>query len=163
MVVHLGVVVVAVGFAASMSFAQRDEFRLKPGQSARLDGHRITYLGVEHVTYANRTSERAKVRVDGGQVYRPALSKYPFATQAIGTPSVRIGVFQDVYLTLVTTPSNPNGTAVIGVIVTPLVNWLWAGGGIIGLGTALALVPGRRRVPTAPASQPLPEPEPVAV
>jgi cytochrome c-type biogenesis protein CcmF len=165
MIVHLGVVVVAVGFAASMSFVQRDEFRLKPGQSARLDGHRVTYLGLERVKYANRTSERAAVRVDGGRVYRPALSKYPFATQAIGTPSVRIGVFQDVYLTLVTTPSNPQGTAVIGVIVTPLVNWLWAGGGIIGLGTALALVPGRRRVPTAPASAPgpLPEPEPVAV
>jgi cytochrome c-type biogenesis protein CcmF len=165
MVVHLGVVVVAVGFAASMSFAQRDEFSLKPGQSARLDGHRITYLGVDHVKYANRTSERARVRVDGGRVYRPALSTYPFATQAIGTPSVRIGVFQDVYLTLVTTPNDPQAKAVIGVIVTPLVNWLWAGGAIIAVGTALALVPGRRRVPTAPASQPLPdpEPEPVAV
>jgi cytochrome c-type biogenesis protein CcmF len=163
LIVHLGVVVVAVGFAASMSFVQRDEFRLKPGESARLDGHRITYLGVEHVKFANRTTERAAVRVDGGRVYRPALSKYPFATQAIGTPSVRIGVFQDVYLTLVSTPSNPQGAAVVGMIVTPLVNWLWAGGAIIAIGTALALVPGRRRVPTAPASQALPEPEPVAV
>jgi cytochrome c-type biogenesis protein CcmF len=163
MVVHLGVVIVAVGFAASMSFAQRDEFSLKPGQTARVDGHRITYLGVERVKYANRTSERARVRVDAGRVYRPALSKYPFATQAIGTPSVRVGVFEDVYLTLVTTPDDPQGRAVIGVIVTPLVNWLWAGGLIIGLGTALALVPGRRRVPTAPASQPLPEPEPEPV
>ena len=167
MIVHLGVVVVAVGFAASMSFAQRDEFRLKPGQTARIDGHRVTYLGVDTVKHATHSSERAAVRVDGGTVYRPALSKYPFATQAIGTPSVRVGIFQDVYLTLVTTPSDPNGTAVIGVVVTPMVNWLWAGGGIIGVGTALALVPGRRRVPTAPASLvgpvPEPEPEPVAV
>ncbi|MEY2418502.1 MAG: cytochrome c-type biosis protein CcmF [Actinomycetota bacterium] len=165
MIVHLGVVVLAVGFAASMSFVQRDEVRLKPGETAKVGRHHVTYLGVDHVKYATRTAERASVRVDGGRVYRPALSKYPFATQAIGTPSVRSGVIDDVYLTLVTTPSDPKGTAVIGIVVTPLVNWLWTGGLIMGLGTALALVPGRRRVPTAPASQPgpVPEPEPVAV
>jgi len=148
-----------------MSFVQRSEFRLKPGESAKLGRHHITYLGIDHVKYPTRTAERASVRVDGGRVYRPALSKYPFATQAIGTPSVRAGLFDDVYLTLVSSPSNPKGAAVISVIVTPLVNWLWTGGLIIGLGTALALVPGRRRVPTAPASQagPIPEPEPVAV
>ncbi|HVV35618.1 MAG TPA: heme lyase CcmF/NrfE family subunit [Acidimicrobiales bacterium] len=166
MIVHLGVVIVAVGFAASMSFVQRDEFRLKPGQSARLDGHRITYVGVSRQKHENRTSEVANVRIDGGKIYRPALSKYPFATQAIGTPSVHTGLFEDVYLTLVTTPSSTTGSAVIGVIVTPLVSWLWAGGLVIGLGTVLALVPGKRRVPTAPASAvlgPEPEPEPVAV
>src|SRR5207244_4938116 len=41
MIVHLGVVVIAVGFAASMSFVQRDEFRLKPGESATLGGHHV--------------------------------------------------------------------------------------------------------------------------
>ncbi len=154
MVVHLGVVVLAVAFAASMSFVQRDEFRLKPGQSASLRGHDITYLGADTVKHPNRTSVVASVRVDGQRVYRPAVSTYPFATQSIGTPSVRGGLFDDVYLTLVAAPTTPTGTAVIGVVVTPLVNWLWAGGGIIAVGTALALVPGRRRRPTAPVSEP---------
>ncbi|MEY2426526.1 MAG: cytochrome c-type biosis protein CcmF, partial [Actinomycetota bacterium] len=165
MVVHLGVVVVAVAFAASMSFVQRDEFRLKPGQTASLRGHDITYLGSKTVKHPNRTSVSASVRVDGDSVYQPALSNYPFATQSIGTPSVRGGLFDDVYLTLVAAPTAGNGTAVIGVVVTPLVNWLWAGGGIIAIGTALALVPGRRRRPTAPASEGgfVPEPASVAV
>jgi cytochrome c-type biogenesis protein CcmF len=162
MVVHLGVVVVAVGFAASMSFAARDEFRLRPGQSARLSGHTITYLGVKRVQHPNRTSVEARVRVDGKKVYEPALSTYPFATQAIGTPSVRGGVFDDVYLTLVASPSTSQGSAVVGVVVTPLVNWLWAGGGIMAIGTALALVPGKRRLPTLPASAPVVTPEPEA-
>jgi cytochrome c-type biogenesis protein CcmF len=159
------VVVVAVAFAASMSFVQRDEFRLKPGQTASLRGHDITYLGSKTVKHPNRTSVSASVRVDGDSVYQPALSNYPFATQSIGTPSVRGGLFDDVYLTLVAAPTAGNGTAVIGVVVTPLVNWLWAGGGIIAIGTALALVPGRRRRPTAPASEGgfVPEPASVAV
>jgi cytochrome c-type biogenesis protein CcmF len=154
MVVHLGVVVIAVGFAASMSFVQRAEFRLTPGHSAHLRGHRVTYLGSATKKYANRTAVVASVRIDGDRVFRPALSNYPFATQSIGTPSVRGGIFDDVYLTLVAAPSHGGGTAVIGVVVTPLVNWLWAGGGIMAVGTALALVPGRRRRPTSPASAP---------
>jgi cytochrome c-type biogenesis protein CcmF len=165
MVVHLGVVVIAVGFAASMSFVQRDEFRLKPGQSAHLGGHTVTYTGIKTVKHPNRTSREAAVRVDGKKTYSPALSQYPFATQAIGTPSVRGGVFDDVYLTLVAAPSTSTGSAVIGVVVTPLVNWIWAGGALVALGTALALVPGKRRSPIAPASAPViePNPEPVVV
>ncbi|MDP1793138.1 MAG: cytochrome c-type biogenesis CcmF C-terminal domain-containing protein, partial [Acidimicrobiales bacterium] len=160
MVVHLGVVILAVGFAASMSFVQRDEFRLKPGESARLGGHTVKYLGISTVKYPNRTSREARVEVDGAKVYKPALSTYPFATQAIGTPSVRGGFIDDVYLTLVAAPTNNSGNAVIGVVVTPLVNWIWAGGGLMFIGTLLALVPGKRRVPTAPASKPVIEPDP---
>nr|MBA2608879.1 heme lyase CcmF/NrfE family subunit [Actinomycetota bacterium] len=155
MVVHLGVVVLAIGFAASMSFVQRDEVRLRPGQSAKVGGHTVTYEGSDTQRFPNRTAVRASVRIDNEKVYRPALSTYPFATQSIGTPSVRGGLFDDVYLTLVSAPTSKGGTAIIGVVVTPLVNWLWAGGAIIAIGTALALVPGkRRRNPTAPASEP---------
>ncbi|MEY2399400.1 MAG: cytochrome c-type biosis protein CcmF [Actinomycetota bacterium] len=168
MVVHLGVVVLAMGFAASMSFVQRDEIRMHPGQTAKVGRHHVTYVGVDTKKYPNHTAVRAAVRIDNDRIFRPALSTFPFATQAIGTPSVRGGVFDDVYLTLVSPPTTRGGTAVIGVVVTPLVNWLWAGGAIIAIGTGLALVPGkRRRRPTAPASEPfatdVPEPEAVPV
>ncbi|MDP1793167.1 MAG: cytochrome c-type biogenesis CcmF C-terminal domain-containing protein, partial [Acidimicrobiales bacterium] len=152
MIVHIGVVVVAVGFTAASSFAQRDEFRLKPGESARFAGHTVAYLGSRTVKRPNRTATEASIRIDGDRIFTPAVSQYPFATQAIGTPSVRAGIFDDVYLTLVTVPASSTSAAVVGVVVTPLVNWLWAGGGLIGLGTALALVPGQRRRPTAPSS-----------
>src|SRR5204862_5255418 len=56
MVVHLGVVVIAVAFAASNSFGHRAEFTLTDGQSARLAGHRITYVGSHTVKHKNRTS-----------------------------------------------------------------------------------------------------------
>src|SRR5947209_19539944 len=101
MIVHLGVVVVAVAFAASHSFGHRTEVRMAEGQTTSFAGHRVTYLGTTEVKHANRTSLVARVRIDGGAVYRPALSQFPFATQAIGTPSVRSGLKEDVYLTLV--------------------------------------------------------------
>jgi len=159
MVVHLGVVLIAVAFAASSSYSHRAEFRLRPGESAELAGHTVTYVGSRTARYDNRTAVEADVRIDGGQVYRPALSTFPFATQAIGTPSVRTSLTEDVYLTLVVAPRTPEAAAVVGVIVRPLVVWLWVGGALMALGTLMAAVPGRRRRPTEPASAPVPERE----
>jgi cytochrome c-type biogenesis protein CcmF len=155
LVVHLGVVVIAVAFAASHAYAHRHEFRLAPGQSAALAGHRVTYLGTKTIKHTNKTSFEAQVRVDGGKVYAPALHEFPFASQAIGSPSVRSGFRDDVYLTLVAAPTGSGTTAVIGVLVEPLVLWLWLGGALMAVGTALAAWPGRRRIPTAPVSAPV--------
>src|SRR3954452_5082331 len=111
MVVHIGVVIIAVAFAARNSFGHRAEFTLADGQSARLAGHRVTYLGTHTVKHKNRTSLVADVRIDGGRIDRPALNQFPFASQAIGTPSVRVGLKEDVYLTLVQAPEAPGGPA----------------------------------------------------
>ena len=154
MVVHLGVVVVAVAFAASHSYGHRHQFRLEPGQTAHLAGHSVTYLGTSTVRHPNKNTVSARVRVDGGKVYRPALHQFPFASQAIGSPSVRVGLVEDVYLTLVSAPEAGQTAAVVGVNVQPLIAWLWIGGALMGLGTVLAAWPGRRRRPTEPSSRP---------
>src|SRR5947209_7582435 len=156
MVVHIGVVVVAVAFAASSSYSESRQFRLSPGQSAHLSGHTVTYLGTHTTTHANKTTAQARVRIDGGKVYGPGLNQFPFATQAIGSPSVKTGAFEDVYLTLVAPPEGGSDAAVIGVRVQPLIAWLWTGGGIMAFGTVLAAWPGgrrrRRRGPRRPAA-----------
>src|SRR4051812_34006093 len=166
MIVHIGVVIIAVAFAASHSYAHNREFRLTPGQTARLAGHQVTYLGSDTVKSSNKTSVQVRLRVDDGKVYAPSIHQFPFATQAIGSPSVDSGLKEDIYLTVVAAPDQPGGSAVIGVIVQPLIYWLWIGGGVMALGTALAAWPGRRRRPTAPVSEPVDverAPEPVAV
>jgi len=169
MVVHLGVVLVAVGFAASSSYGHRAQFRLAPGESASLAGHSVTYLSTTVREQSNKRTTSAQVRVDGGKVYAPALHQFPFGSQAIGSPSVRTGPFSDVYLTLVV-PPDAAGVAVIGVNVQPMVVWLWIGGTVMGLGTFLAAWPGRRRrLPANPGSEPAAvapdasRPEPAAV
>ncbi|MGH9165823.1 MAG: heme lyase CcmF/NrfE family subunit, partial [Acidimicrobiales bacterium] len=147
MIVHLGVVVIAVAFAASSSYGHRGEFQLRPGQSATVAGHRVTYLKSTRLSYPNRKSVVADVRIDGGQVYRPRLNLFPNATQAIGTPSVKTGLANDVYLSLIRTAAEPGAPITLVVIVQPLVVWLWIGGALMAVGTAMAAVPGRRRRP----------------
>ncbi|HET9076414.1 MAG TPA: heme lyase CcmF/NrfE family subunit [Acidimicrobiales bacterium] len=145
MVVHVGVVLIAVAFAASHAFAASVQLPVKQGQTVRFDGHSFTFLGTRNVAFSTHTSLQAQVRVDHGQAYAPAISYYPFATEAIGTPSVRSTLSEDIYLTLASPPAKAGQSAVIGVIVEPLVSWIWIGGGVMLVGTLLAAWPGRRR------------------
>jgi cytochrome c-type biogenesis protein CcmF len=153
MIVHLGVVMIAVAFAASHSYAQNTTLSLKPGQTARFDGHSFTLLGLKSFNASNRSGVKALVRVDGSKVYAPAISDYPFADEEIGTPSVQSKPAGDVYLTLDSTPAAAGDATVIGVVTEPLVMWIWVGGGVIVGGTLLSAWPGRRRRrPTDPVS-----------
>ncbi|MHB1772030.1 MAG: cytochrome c-type biogenesis CcmF C-terminal domain-containing protein, partial [Acidimicrobiales bacterium] len=149
--------------AASAAYGQRGQLSLRPGQTARFDGHRVTYLGTRTRHYPNRTALEAKLRLDGGPIVYPAISVFTFALEGVGTPAIVSDPLQDVYLTLDSSPVG-HGPTVIGVVVQPLIVWIWIGGGVMGLGAALAAFPGRRRRPTAPASAPggaVPVAEPV--
>lgn len=145
MIVHVGVVLIAVAFAASHSFSHSTQLTLNVGQTASFDGHSYTYLGTREVEGSTHNALEALVKVDGGRVYAPAVNNYPFAQEAIGTPSVKSSMTEDLYLTFRSTPTTPNGPAVIGVIDEPLVSGIWAGGAVILFGTALSAWPGRRR------------------
>jgi cytochrome c-type biogenesis protein CcmF len=155
MVVHLGVVVVAVAFAASHSFSSQADLRLSPGETATVAGHTVEYLGVERTSTDQKTTVAARVRVDGGPVHEPALNTFPNGTQPIGTPSVRTTPVHDVYLSLTSAGTGADPDIGLRVVVEPLVLWLWAGGALMAAGTVLAAWPGRRRRPTEPASAPV--------
>jgi cytochrome c-type biogenesis protein CcmF len=167
MIVHVGVVIVAVAIATNGHFAREVEARYEPGQTRVVDGHEITYLSTDVVQERNREATKVKVRVDGGQVYEPALSRYSGFGSLIGTPSVKTGLTEDVYLTVTRLPDEGSEAVTLRVIIQPMALWLWVGGGVMALGTVLAAWPGRlRRRPTDPVSAPVPlddvdEPVPV--
>ena len=150
MIVHLGVVIIAVAFAASQSYAHTGEFRLAEGDSAAVAGHTVTYLGLETLEHAEKTEIRARVQVDDDGVFTPRLSEFRFGSQAIGTPSVRAGVADDVYLALQALPEEGGDEVLLRVIVQPLILWLWVGGAVMALGTILAAWPGSPAPPDRP-------------
>jgi len=167
LVVHTGVVVIAVALAASMGYTTKRELHLVQGQSATLQGYRFTYLGTTQHETGQKNTIQARVRVQrGGKdlgVYAPALSIFPNSPQAIGTPSVRTGLVRDVYLTLVSSPDQ-DGRVTIGAQLSPLVVWLWIGGGIILFGTGIAVWRPLRRSRRRPSTEPGPmEPAPAPV
>jgi cytochrome c-type biogenesis protein CcmF len=154
MVVHIGVVVIAVGLAAATSFGQRGQVRLAPGQTGSFGGHTVQFIGFRKVATPASTAQEAIIKVDGGGDFRPALTTFGSNTaNVVGTPSIDSSWKDDVYLTIDKIPSG--SSVVVGVVVQPLVAWMWVGGALLVVGTILSAVPGRRRRPTDQVSQPV--------
>ena len=149
MIVHIGVVVVAVALSAASSYGQRAQLVLRPGQVGRFDGHVFSYLGATRFALPNKSGETATVLVDGAP-FHPAISVFP-GSEGIGTPAVDSSVREDTYLTLANVELSPRGAATIDVVVQPMVMWLWVGGAITAFGALLAAIPSRRRRGSASA------------
>ena len=158
MIVHLGVVVLAVGVVASTSYVSRAELTLRPGQTVSFAGHHFKYLGTRTITTPAKQTLAVVIKVDGGGTFLPGISQFAGrSSEPVGSPAIDSGAFGDVYLTFdaqgnqggtsgaQVTPGLAPGSVVIGVIVEPLLPWLWAGGLIIGAGGLLAFLPDRRR------------------
>src|SRR5215203_1236188 len=74
MVVHIGVILIAVALAASNSFTHSATLTLEVGEAVEWGGHTFELESVDERTN-DRQSERvlaANVILDGGRVYRPA-------------------------------------------------------------------------------------------
>jgi cytochrome c-type biogenesis protein CcmF len=158
MVVHIGVILIAVGLAASQSFTRTVELQLHPGDTARFGGHTFELLPLVEEDEAAKIVVKAPIRIDGHDVYAPSQNLFRASGQVIGTPSVRTGLRNDIYLTLEKRPEGDGATS-IKIIILPMVAWIWVGGGVMALGTLLAAFPGRRRRPVEPVSSPVGLPE----
>jgi cytochrome c-type biogenesis protein CcmF len=156
MVVHIGVILIAVALAASNSFTKVSELRLTAGVPASYSGHTFELVDVTAFTDARSTGVKAAVKIDGGQAYSPALTIYTNFGTTVPTPSVQTGFASDIYLTLETPIAAGDKAATIKVFVKPMIVYLWIGGGLMAGGTLLAAFPGkRRRRPTDPVSAPI--------
>jgi cytochrome c-type biogenesis protein CcmF len=95
------------------------------------------------------------VSVDHHQL-RPAVTTYNGRNgETVGTPAIDSNLLRDVYVTFdalggpgtrsgAQVQANlPSGSVVMGVTVEPLLAWLWIGGLVVGLGSALSFL--RRR------------------
>jgi cytochrome c-type biogenesis protein CcmF len=161
--VHLGVLVMAVAVAISSGLSIDRTVTLAPGETATVGAYQITHeqLVVEPLADDARVIEtRAEVAYDGPQsgTLATALRDYPSSATAIATPAVRTSLGEDLYVTLLA--SDPDtGAVTLHVFVNPMVAWIWIGGAIIGLASAFAIWPERRRQP-AVATEPAPSAAP---
>ena len=157
MVVHIGVIMIAVALVASNSYTRSATLALEVGEERSWGGHTFELQEVRETVDERARVVTADVLVDGDRVYGPATTKYLRQGIDIGTPSVRTGPANDVYLTLERGAVPGAAEATIRVFVKPLILWLWIGGAVMAIGTLLAAFPGaRRRRPTDAVSAPGP-------
>lgn len=157
MIVHLGVVALAVGLAASESYSSDRTVTLGIGETATVAGHEFRYLEPGADINDRRLRTFALIEIDGGDIYAPATTNYRQVGMIVPTPSVRTGFTEDVFLVLDEVPERGSDRIRLRVIVRPMVAWIWGGGFLMAAGTALALFPGRRRRGTEAVSAAVPE------
>ncbi|MEM7275051.1 MAG: cytochrome c-type biogenesis CcmF C-terminal domain-containing protein, partial [Actinomycetota bacterium] len=155
MIVHLGVVLLAVGLAASESYKSDRTVQLDEGETAVIEGREFTYLEAGADENDRRVRVFALIEIDGEDVYAPAITNFRLQGIPVPTPSVRSGIAEDVYLVLDTIPDAEDDSIRLRVIIRPMVVWMWAGGVLMAIGSVLALFPGKRRRGTEPVSAPV--------
>ncbi|MEL6345819.1 MAG: heme lyase CcmF/NrfE family subunit [Myxococcota bacterium] len=143
--VHVGVIIIAAAVTASGSFKETREITVTADSSAEVLGYELTFLGSRMEQEDHRRSEVAAFSISkNGRsvgVLEPRMNMY-LNGMNIGTPAVRTGLGEDLYLSLINTSGD---RANLQVITQPMVFWLWFGGGVMVVGTLIAAWPARRR------------------
>jgi cytochrome c-type biogenesis protein CcmF len=162
LVVHAGVALAAVAVAASSSYTTAAEQRVAVGQRVEAAGWTAQLTAVERERMAQemRVVARLALAEDGEPrgAAAPQLRTFPAHGITVASPTVRVSLSRDVYLT-VTEVDPDGGWALVRIAVNPLVSWLWIAGGVMALGAGLAGWPGRRAARRPPLSgEPRPAP-----
>lgn len=151
MIVHLGVILVAVAFAASNSYLRQSEFTIDPGETIVFADQEINYLGTITEELPEKQVVSARILLDG-QELRPAVNRFTIGT-VIGTPDTAGSFTSDTQIALIALPDNDDEAVVIRVTIQPLIAWLWIGGVLIFVGTAFSAFPHKlHRRPVEPVS-----------
>jgi len=147
-IIHLGVVLIALGVIGIEFFQSETQGTLERGQGLSLGGYGITFDSLAIFDTADgRNIARAVVRVerDGkflGELY-PRSDFYYDAQQPMTIPGLRSTLEDDLYVLLVDWQPISTQKATFKVYRNPLVSWLWFGGLVFILGTVVAVYPGR--------------------
>lgn len=153
-VAHIGIILVAVGIAASSSFRVEEQATLRLGETMAFEEYELRLESIEAIDEPQRLSVRAEISIlDEDAAVRgtldPRLNFYPTSDQPIATPAVRERPSEDLYLTLMAFEEDGSG-ATIQAVAQPLVVWIWIGGLLVGLGALLSLLATRRKRPGPP-------------
>jgi cytochrome c-type biogenesis protein CcmF len=150
-IVHLAIVMLAVGAIASSFYSVQRDLVMRPGDTASLGEYTFRYIAVKHVAYPDREEDVAEFEVYAGDSYlgvmRPFRAFYPDFRIASTRGAIRSTPIEDFYI--VPSEFKEEGQAVFRVLINPLVWWMWASGPVVFLGILLALSPQRQPAPAA--------------
>lgn len=152
-IIHLGVVLMALGIIGIELFQTETQGTLARGQSLELDGYTVRYdsLAIFDVQ-DGRNVARAEVTVfkDGRNLgtLAPRRDYYYDSGQPMTIPGVRSTMSEDLYVLLVDWQPVSEQGATFKVYHNPLINWLWVGGFVFIFGMLVAAWPDREPAPS---------------
>ncbi len=152
-VIHLGVVLMAIGIIGIELFQTETQGTLARGEGLTLGRYTMVYESLAVFdTPDDRNVARAVISVyrEGrylGELY-PRRDFYYLSEQPMTIPGVRSSVEDDFYILLVGWEPIAQAGATFKVYHNPLVNFVWLGGLVFIVGTMVAAWPDREPAPS---------------
>ena len=151
-IIHLGVVLMAIGIIGIEAFQTQTQGSLTPGQSLELGDYSVKYQSLaEWDTRDGKNIARAVMEVSkNGRVLQevyPRRDYYYDSQQPMTIPGLRSTMVDDIYVILVDWEPISSRQATFKVFHNPLVNWLWVGTIVLILGSIIAVWPSTEREP----------------
>jgi cytochrome c-type biogenesis protein CcmF len=166
-IVHAAIVLLAIGVAGSSAYGATKIQRFRPGDTMRIRGYDLTYLGSVQRRTANHQEIRARVAVsrDGKSLGTLAAGKnaYFAEQQTSNEVAIRSDWLRAEDLFVIGDEfkfrKNTVTSVYLKVLVKPLVNLIWLAGFVFLLGSVIALWPdAREQRRLATRAQPGPAP-----
>jgi cytochrome c-type biogenesis protein CcmF len=143
-IVHVGVVSIFIGIAASSAFRIEETRTLAAGQTMQAGKFTLRYEKITTEEDAHVSRLAAVVSVLEGErlitTLAPEKRLYKKPQQPTTEVAIRPTLTEDLYLVLGSYDPG-SGLVTIQAYVNPLVSWLWIGGVILALGTAVTMWP----------------------
>jgi len=147
-IIHLGVVLMAIGIIGIELFQTETQGTISRGEQISLGDYTVTFDSLSVFdTQDGRNVARAVMSVERngryvGELY-PRRDYYYESQQPMTIPGVRSTWEDDFYILLVDWQPISSAGATFKIYHNPLVNWLWLGGFVFILGTLVAAWPER--------------------
>jgi cytochrome c-type biogenesis protein CcmF len=140
--VHVGVVLMALGVVGTRLYAFETELVLTPGEPVDVQDYTLVYEELQGESAEDHLSVRAALAIYRNNAYlttlRPRLNQYTNSGQTVAIPALWAGLKEDLYLVLAGWEGNGD-TATVKAFVNPLASFLWLGGLVFLAGGAVAL------------------------
>jgi cytochrome c-type biogenesis protein CcmF len=146
--VHAAVIVLLIGAVGIGAFASESSARLQPGESLRVGGYNVTYVGSDQTRGANAVELRAQLDVarDGAGLGMLAAGKnrYLAEQQTSNEVAIRSDWLRAEDLFVIADRFYGDGSVFLRVLVNPLVNLIWLAGFVFLLGSIVVMWPDAR-------------------
>ena len=154
-IVHIAIVLIAIGVVGSSLFDVEKEYVLKPGESMTINNYTLTYEALDWHGTPSKMVVTAEVSVYKGDRFISTLSPevyfHPNFEQGVGEVDIRSTFIEDLYIILAgwepvdSEDLNKGYIAGFSVHINPLIIWIWIGGGVFLIGGLLAFWSGRQK------------------
>jgi cytochrome c-type biogenesis protein CcmF len=139
-VVHLGIVLIVIGFAGTAFKVERRAL-LSPGESMRVGSYELRYEGARQASTTEKQMVAAEVSVTrGGEAIgtlHPQRNFHLAQRQFQSEVAIRTNPVEDLYL--VVTGFDADGDAALRAFVNPLTWWIWAGAAVMAIGIGVIM------------------------